>query len=58
MRWQIATEKEKYIVSATSSSEAVNQVRKKDDTTILYAKLMPKNTVDKIKSTWRNWFGK
>tara|TARA_B110000503_G_C7149605_1_gene414546 strand:+ start:1580 stop:1756 length:177 start_codon:yes stop_codon:yes gene_type:complete len=58
MRWQIATEKEKYVVSATSSSEAVKQVRKKDDTAILYAKLMPKNAVDKVKSKWRSWFGK
>lgn len=58
MRWEVKTEKGVYVVSATSSGDAVKSVRKKDDSQILGAKLLPKNTVDKVQSTWRRWFGK
>ena len=58
MRWEIESEKGKYIVSATSTKDAVDVVRKKDSTTIKGAKLLPKNAVHKVKSSWRNWFGK
>jgi len=53
MRWKVTTEKGEYIVSATSSSEAVKQVLAKDPGPVKGASLMPKNTVDKIKSFWR-----
>lgn len=58
MRWKVKTPIKEYIVSATSSKEAVNKVLKKDPGPIQGASLMPKNTIDKVKSTWRNWFAK
>lgn len=58
MRWEVKTENSTYIVSATSSGDAVKKVKLKDSSQILGAKLLPKNTVDKVKSKWRSWFGK
>jgi hypothetical protein len=60
MRWEIVTEKNRYIVSATSSGDAVAHVKekKKDNSTLKSVKLMPKNLVDTLKSKWRNRFGK
>lgn len=60
MRWKVTTEKKTYVVNATNSKDAVSYVRdkKKDDSALKSAKLLPKNTVDHIKSTWRNFFGK
>ena len=58
MRWEVKTENSRHIVSATSSGEAVKKVKVKDNSQVLGAKLLPKNTVDKVKSKWRSWFGK
>jgi hypothetical protein len=58
MRWEIETEKGKYIVSATNTKDAVRVVRKKDLTEIKGVRLLPKNLIDKVKSSWRNWFEK
>ena len=58
MRWKVETENKTYIIAATSSKDAVESVRKKDQSNIKKASLMQKNTVDKIKTTWRKWFGK
>jgi hypothetical protein len=58
MRWEIETEKGKYIVSATNTKDAVSVVRKKDLTDIKGVRLLPKNTIDKFKSSWRSWFEK
>ena len=58
MRWEVKTENSTYVVNATSSGDAVKKVKTKDTGKILGAKLLPKNTVDKLQSTWRRWFGK
>lgn len=52
MRWEITTQEKTHIVSALSSSEAVSKVRKTDNSDIKGAKILPQNTVDKIKSFW------
>lgn len=52
MRWEITTRAKTHIVSALSSSEAVSKVRQKDSSDIKSAKILPQNTVDKIKSWW------
>lgn len=58
MRWEVTTKNKIYRVSATNSGSAVTQVRSKDTSEIVSVKLLPKNTVDKLQSTWRRWFGK
>lgn len=58
MRWKITTEKSTYMIRAFSSADAVKQVQKHDSTKVIEAKLMPKDTVDKLQTTWRRWFGK
>lgn len=58
MRWEVTTKNKVYTISATSSGSAVDQVRSKDKSDIVSVKLLPKNTVDKVKSQWRKWFGK
>ena len=57
MRWKVKTKDKEYIVSATSSNEAIikAKVNKAD---VKGVSLMPKNTVDTVKSKWRSWFGK
>lgn len=52
MRWEITTQAKTHIVSALSGSEAVSKVRQKDSSDIKSAKILPQNTVDKIKSWW------
>jgi hypothetical protein len=52
MRWEITTRAKTHIVSAHSSSEAVSKVRQKDSSDIKGARILPQNTVDKIKSWW------
>jgi hypothetical protein len=56
MRWKVITPDKEYIVSATSSREAVKKITDKGKGPVTGAKLMPKNTVDKVKSQWRKWF--
>jgi hypothetical protein len=58
MRWEVKTENSTHIVVATSSGDAVKKVKLKDTSQVHYAKLLPKNTVDKLQSIWRRWFGK
>lgn len=60
MRWEVITEKNRYIVSATSSRDAVTYIKekKKDNSTLKSVKLMPKNLVDTLQSKWRERFGK
>lgn len=58
MRWQVETKQKVYTIAAVSSKDAVEKVKQKDNTDIVGVKLLPKNTVDKIRSSWRNWFGK
>ena len=58
MRWKVVTPTKEYIISATSSKEAVDKVLQNDPGPVKGASLMPKNTVDKVKSKWRSWFGK
>jgi hypothetical protein len=60
MRWEVTTEMNQYVVSATSSRDAVFYVRdkKKDTTDLKSVRLMPKNVVDALKSKWRARFGK
>ena len=52
MRWEIKTEKKVHVISALSSADAVNKVRKTDETEIKGARILPQNTTDKIKSVW------
>jgi hypothetical protein len=54
MRWEITTRAKTHIVSALSSSEAVSKVRQKDSSDIKGARILPQNTVDKIKSWWNS----
>ncbi len=60
MRWEVVTEKNRYVVSATNTSDAVAYIRnkKKDNTRLKSVKLMPKNFIDTLKSKWRERFGK
>lgn len=58
MRWKVSTSDKDYIVAATSSKEAVDKVLKKHQGPVTGCKLMPKNTIDVVKSKWRSWFGK
>jgi hypothetical protein len=58
MRWEIITESATHVVRATSSSDAVKAVRKKDSGKVIKARLLPKNTVDKATSIWRRLIGK
>lgn len=60
MRWEVKTEKKTYVVASTSSRDAVDYVRnkKKDASDLKGVKLLPKNTIDRIKSSWKNFFGK
>ena len=57
MRWKVTTKTKEIIVSATSSSYALKKA-KVDKEDVKGVSLMPKNTVDTVKSKWRNWFGK
>ena len=57
MRWLVITRQQRHIVSAKSSSEAVSKIQHIDNTPLVTAKLLPKNTYDKIKSKWRKFFG-
>lgn len=50
MRWEITTQSNTHIVSANSSMEAIKKVRRYDGSDIKGAKILPKNTMDKIKS--------
>lgn len=54
MRWEITTRAKTHIVSALSSSEAVSKVRQKDSSDIKSARILPQNTVDKVKSWFRD----
>ena len=57
MRWKIVTQNKEIVVSATSSTDAIKKANiNKDD--VKGVSLMPKNTVDTVKSKWRSWFGK
>jgi hypothetical protein len=60
MRWEVTTEMKQYVVSATSSGDAVFYVRdkKKDTTDLKSVRLMPKNLVDTLQGKWRERFGK
>lgn len=50
MRWEITTQAKTHVVSAFSSMEAISKVRQYDNSDIKGAKILPKNTMDKIKS--------
>jgi hypothetical protein len=50
MRWEITTQGKTHVVSAFSSMEAISKVRQYDNSDIKGAKILPKNTMDKIKS--------
>ena len=56
MRWKVITPDKEYIVSATSSGEAVKKILDKGKGPVTGAKLMPKNIIDNVKSKWRKWF--
>ena len=56
MRWKVITPNKEYVVSATSSGEAVKKIVNKGKGPVTSAKLMPKNIVDEIKNKWRKWF--
>lgn len=58
MRWKVSTPNKDYIVSATSSKEAVDKVLKNYSGPVIKSVIMPKNAVDTLKSKWRSWFGK
>ena len=57
MRWKVTTKDKEIIVSATSSTDALKKA-KVDKADVKSVSLMPKNTVDTVKSKWRSWFGK
>lgn len=57
MRWKIKTKYKEIVVSATSSTDALNKA-KVDKEDVKGVSLMPKNTMDNVKSKWRSWFGK
>jgi hypothetical protein len=52
MRWEITTQSKTHVVSANSSVEAVRKIREHDGSDIKSARILPQNTVDKIKSFW------
>jgi len=57
MRWKVITTDKEIVVSATSSTDALNKAKvNKED--VKGVSLMPKNTMDTVKSKWRSWFGK
>jgi hypothetical protein len=55
MRWEITTQSNTHIVSATSSMEAIKKVRRYDGSDIKGAKILPQNIMDKAKSIWRKF---
>ena len=55
MRWEITTQAKIHIVSALGSSEAIAKVKKVDVSDITSARILPRNTLDKIKSVWHAW---
>lgn len=57
MRWKVTTKDKEIVVSATSSTDALNKA-KVDKADVKGVSLMPKNTMDTVKSKWRSWFGK
>lgn len=57
MRWKVTTKDKEIIVSATSSTDALKKA-KVDKVDVKGVSLMPKNTMDTVKSKWRSWFGK
>ena len=57
MRWKVTTKDKEIVVSATSSTDALKKA-KVDKSDVKGVSLMPKNTVDTVKSKWRSWFGK
>lgn len=57
MRWKVTTKDKEIVVSATSSTDALKKA-KVDKADVKIVSLMPKNTMDTVKSKWRSWFGK
>ena len=57
MRWKIITKDKEIVINATSSADALKKA-KIDKADVEGVSLMPKNTMDTVKSKWRSWFGK
>ena len=57
MRWKVTTKGKEIVVSATNSTDALKKA-KVDKADVKGVSLMPKNTMDTVKSKWRSWFGK
>lgn len=55
MRWEVTTEQGVHTVSAFSSNDAVAKVKKIDTSKVRGAKILPKTTMDKVKSFWRKF---
>jgi hypothetical protein len=53
MRWEVTTDKGIHVVSAFNSSDAVAKVKQTDSSKIRGAKILPKNTIDNVKSLWQ-----
>jgi hypothetical protein len=45
MKWEVTTDKGIHVVSAFNSRDAIDKVRQTDDSKILGAKILPKNTM-------------
>jgi hypothetical protein len=53
MRWEVTTDKGIHVVSAFNSRDAIDKVKQTDDSKIMGAKILPKNTIDNVKSLWQ-----
>lgn len=55
MRWEITTAVKTYVVSAFSSNEAISKVKQVDNSEVNRVRILPKNTLDKVKSVFYSW---
>lgn len=58
MKWEVITLKKVYKIKSNSSKDAVDQVRKTDDSDIISVKLLPSTLSGKTRRLIRNIFGK
>lgn len=56
MKWEVTTNKQRHIVTATSGSEAILRVKSVDVSEIKSVKVVPANTTGKIKQWLRNFW--
>jgi hypothetical protein len=55
MKWKVVTEYKTYTVETNSSRDAVDHVRKIDNTTLISVTLLPKTLTGKVKKFFKKF---